>query len=505
MTKYIRKSHDVDVMLLAEGTYPYIRGGVSSWIAQILTGMSDIKFGICFIGSQESDYGDLRYELPDNLVHLEVHYLFGDNVPDVKKRKGNKKAFETVEKLYASFKDKSKEIPDAIKNIDFYNKDITFEDFLYSKLSWEFINKIYMQNAPDVPFIDYFWTLRNIHRPIWILAKIVKNFPNVKVFHAPSTGYAGFLGALASYDRDVGLILTEHGIYTRERKIDMLTAEWIDFKKPPLLKVPEEFNYIKKMWVEFFKKIGDFAYQRSNPILSLYPGAQKIQIAFGADETKTQVIPNGVDVDGLKATIKNRQNPPKPIITLIGRVVSIKDIKTFIRAIRITVNKIPDVEAWVVGPTDEDEEYFIECQQMIESLGLTENMKFLGFQNIKDILPQSALQTLTSISEGMPLVILEGFAAGVPCVATDVGSCRDLINGGLDDEDIELGSAGAITSIANPSELAKQYIHFLTDMDAWKNAQDVALKRVEKYYRQEIFLKKYHEIYMNLINKNKAL
>lgn len=505
MAKYIRKSDDIDVMFLAEGTYPYIRGGVSSWIAKILSELTDIKFGICFIGSQESEYGELKYELPDNLVHLELHYLFSKDTTKIKKRDGDKKGFEVVEKLYASFKDKSQKIPDAIKNIDFYHKEVTFEDFLYSKLSWDFINKIYLENAPDVPFIDYFWTLRNIHRPIWILADIVKNFPSVKVFHAPSTGYAGFLGALASYDRDVGLILTEHGIYTRERKIDMLSAEWIDFKKPSLLKQPEELNYIKKMWVEFFKRIGEFAYERSDPILSLYPGAQKIQITLGADPKKTRVIPNGVDVDGLKATMKNRQNPPKPIITLIGRVVSIKDIKTFIRAIRITVNKIPDVEAWIVGPTDEDEEYFIECQQMIESLGLTDKMKFLGFQNIKEILPQSALQTLTSISEGMPLVILEGFAAGVPCVATDVGSCRDLIDGGLDDEDIKIGSAGAITSIANPGELAKQYIHFLSDNKAWQKAQDVALQRVEKYYRQEMFLKEYHDIYMNLIKKNEAL
>lgn len=486
-------------MLLAEGTYPYIRGGVSSWIAQLLAGLPNIRFGICFIGSQKSEYGEMRYELTDNLVHLEVHYMFGDDNPPIKKIKADKKSFEALKELHDSFSQKSADIPDMMKNINFYMKDVTFEHFLYSDLSWEFLNEKYMKNCPDIPFIDYFWTLRNIHRPIWILAKIVQNFPSVKIFHSPSTGYAGFLGALGSYTKNVPYILTEHGIYTRERKIDMLTADWVSFKKSPLLKQPEEFNYIKKMWVNFFEKIGEFSYKRADPILSLYPGAQKIQIAFGADKSKTKVIPNGVDVDGLNATMVKRQNPPKPIITLIGRVVSIKDIKTFIRAIRITLNEIPDVEAWIVGPTDEDPEYFAECEYMVESLGLKNSMKFLGFQNIKDILPQSALQTLTSISEGMPLVILEGYAAGVPCVATDVGSCRDLIYGGLDDEDIALGAAGAITNIANPSELAKQYIHFLSDYEAWKMAQKVALLRVEKYYRQEMFLKQYNDIYLKAI------
>jgi len=497
MISYLRQSDEVDVMLLAEGTYPYIRGGVSSWIAQLLAGLSDLKFGICFIGSQESEYGELKYELPNNLVHLEVHYLFDENVPNIERRKGDKEGFEAVKDLHKWFKQRDEDIPDIMKQLSFYTKDVTFKDFLYSERSWDFINEKYMENCPDIPFIDYFWTLRNIHRPIWILADIIKTFPKVKVFHSPSTGYAGFLGALASYTRDKPFMLTEHGIYTRERKIDMLTADWVDFQKPSLLKQPEEFNYIKKMWVTFFERIGEFAYKRANPVLSLYHGAQKIQIQYGADADKTEVIPNGVDVEGLKEALDSRIDPPEPIITLIGRVVSIKDIKTFLRAIRIVANSIPNVQAWIAGPTDEDVEYANECEQMVQSLSLNENVKFLGFQNIKDILPKTALLTLTSISEGMPLVILEGYAVGVPCVATNVGSCRDLIEGSLDDEDIALGHAGAVTHIANPGELAKEYIHFLSDKQAWKKAQEIALARVQKYYKQDLFLSRYHELYLD--------
>ena len=96
----------------------------------------------------------------------------------------------------------------------------------------------------------------------------------------------------------------------------------------------------------------------------------------------------------------------------------------------------------------------------------------------------------------MPLVILEGFAAGVPCVATDVGSCRDLIEGGLDDNDKKLGSAGAITRIANPEELAQEYIKFLDfDNGLWQKAQTCALKRVRTYYSQTAFLQHYGKLY----------
>jgi len=524
MSQQFPKSSSVDIMLFSEGTYPYVKGGVSSWILQLIKGLPEFSFGVCFIGATPYLDGELMqvsYEFPSNLKHLEVHYLFDKDDkkrPKPKKRRGSEEGFKAIQKLYTALQDNSGEIPEVLQNLDFYTKNVTFDDFLHSELAWEFLTATYSKNCPDIPFIDYFWTLRNIHKPIWTLANIVKGLPKTKIYHAPSTGYAGFLGALSSYTTQRPFFLTEHGIYTRERKIDMLSADWIEFKKPSLLQQPQEYNYIKKMWISFFDKIGLFCYHRANHILSLFSGAQKIQINFGAPAHRTMIIPNGVDVDGLMRTIEYRNDPPRPIITLIGRVVPIKDIKTFIRAIKIASQTIPDIEGWIVGAVDEDREYVQECQQMAFALDLKgsiqsfegnksnlspeeiqkseDKIKFFGHSDITKILPKSALQTLSSISEGMPLVILEGFAAGVPCVATDVGSCRDLIEGGINSDDKAIGSAGAVTGIANPDALAKEYIRFLNfENGEWKKAQEAGLKRVQKYYRQEMFLQEYRELY----------
>jgi len=524
------KSESVDIMLFSEGTYPYIKGGVSSWLLQLMKGLPQFSFGVCFIGATPYIDGKLMqisYEFPLNLKHLEVHYLFDDEEDNrsPKKLKGNKEGFEAIKELYKSFQTNSAEMPQMLQDIDFYLKDVTFEDFLYSQRAWDFLTQTYEKNCPDIPFIDYFWTLRNIHKPIWILAQIVKDLPKTKIYHSPSTGYAGYLGMLASYTNKRPFLLTEHGIYTRERKIDMLSADWIEYKKPNLLQSPEEFNYIKRMWINFFDKIGLFCYYRANHIISLFNGAKNIQISLGAPEQKTKVIPNGVDVDALMQTLPLRESIPKPVITLIGRVVPIKDIMTFIRAIKIVSLTIPDIEGWIVGPVDEDQEYVAECQKMAVSLGLKSDtqtfhdnksdmsfeeleqssdiIKLFGHSDIKKILPKSTLQTLTSISEGMPLVILEGFAAGVPCVATDVGSCRDLIEGGLNDEDKSIGKAGAVTGIANPDALAKEYIRFLNFQSGeWKKAQEAGLTRVQKYYRQEMFLKEYADLYNQALELN---
>jgi glycosyltransferase involved in cell wall biosynthesis len=255
------------------------------------------------------------------------------------------------------------------------------------------------------------------------------------------------------------------------------------------------------MWVRFFEGIGKVSYNRANPILSLFGVAKETQILYGADANRCRVIPNGVDIDRLGATLKNRPEGIPKVITLIGRVVSIKDIKTFIRAIRVTADIIPEVEAWIVGPDDEEEEYANECRELIDILEIKDNIKFLGFQNIVDILPKSGLLTLTSISEGMPLVILEGFAAGVPCVSTDVGSCKELIYGGDNPEDKALGEAGVVCEIANVKQLADGYIALLGDEKRWREAQEVAINRVNKFYTQDIFLDNYKKVYEDIFER----
>jgi len=491
---------EVDILIPCEGTYPYVRGGVSSWIAQLITGLPEYRFGIAFLGSRKSDYSPKPlFEFPDNLVFVVELFMFDDNEKTpVKSKNGEAKNFEEVEKLYRWFRNnqEEKDFPKKFKKLDFYRNKIDEPSFLYSREAWYFISNKNQENCPEISFLDYFWSVRSIHIPIWKVVKLA-NFVlhKGKIVHSPSTGYAGFLSTLIANDTGKPFILTEHGIYTKERKIDLISSSFNLYKKLDLFRESAEDNYIQTMWVNFFEGIGKMSYSKANPILSLFSVAKETQIAYGAKRELCTVIPNGVDIQRLGATLKYRPKDIPKVITLIGRVVSIKDIKTFIRAVRVTANVIPDVEAWIVGPDDEEIAYAEECRDLIEILDVKENIKFLGFQNIADILPKSGLQTLTSISEGMPLVILEGFAAGVPCVSTDVGSCKELIYGGEQEGDRELGKAGVICQIANVEELSLAYIKLLTDEEAWYKAQKVALERVNRFYTQEIFLNNYRDVY----------
>jgi glycosyltransferase involved in cell wall biosynthesis len=500
--RVVHHTDEPDILIPAEGTYPYVRGGVSSWISQLISGLPEYKFGIAFIGSKHEEYPDKPlYNLPDNLVYMVELFIFDEtHKPTVKAENGDVEIFDYIRNLYSWFRDHKEQstFPKEIEGLDFYLNKMDESTFLYSRESWYFISEKYKKNCSESSFIDYFWTIRSIHLPIWKMAKLAKLIGDKgKIIHSPSTGYAGFLATIISYDKKKPFILTEHGIYTKERKIDIISSSLSAYRKLELFRESSSEDYTQGMWVRFFEGIGKMSYNRANPVLSLFSVAKDTQILYGADPKRCQVIPNGVDIKKLEATRKHRSSTVPKVITLIGRVVSIKDIKSFIRAIRITVNKIPEAEAWIVGPDDEEKEYALECRELISVLDLEDNIKFLGFQNIVDILPKSGLLTLTSISEGMPLVILEGFAAGVPCVSTDVGSCKELIYGGENPKDRALGEAGRVCQIANVSQLAEGYIEFLSDDQKWLKAQEVAIERVSRFYTEKLFLDNYRKIYQD--------
>ncbi len=504
MSEVTRSSEDIDVLLLGEGTYPFVRGGVSSWIHDLITGLPRIRFGLLFLGSRRQDYSGLKYELPDNLRYLESCYLFDkEERPRKSFMEGTKKAYALIHEIHATFRArKSMAIPDRVKKLDFYNKEITFSQYLYGRRSWEFIGDQYGRHCPKMPFLDYFWTLRNMHAPIWVVAGIARKLlKHGRVVHSPSTGYAGLLGSLIHFQTGKPLILTEHGIYTRERKIDILKAEWIVDTRSFLEKNAGEMNYIRELWIRFFETIGRVCYSAADEVISLFDQARNIQLSYGASPERARVVPNGIDFERLNALAAARPARVPKVIGLIGRVVSIKDIKTFIKAMRITVSRLPEARGWIIGPQEEDPEYLEECRMLVEALNLGDNIEFTGFRKIDEVLPQLGAVTLTSVSEGMPLSVIEAFAAGVPAVLTDVGAARQLVEGTLDAEDAAIGRAGEVVDISDAQALSAAYIRILQDEGHWKACSAAAVKRAGKYYTRRKFLDAYGRIYAKALEK----
>lgn len=493
------KAERADIGLLLEGTFPYVAGGVSSWVNQMIRGFPDISFAVVFIGSLEAEYGEAKYELPENVVHFERHYLYAPRLaPQIKQVEGDPATFAVMEEMHRYFRAphahaEGRALFERLAP-ELAGGKLNQEDFLYGHRSWEFIASQYREFSSDPSFVDYFWTVRTMHAPVWILADVAKNLIPCRAYHTVSTGYAGLLGALLKYRTAKPLILSEHGIYTKERRIDLFNASWIPDNRVIFQRDPTEIAYFRQMWMRFFEGIGKICYDASDAIIALFEGNRLRQIDDGADPARTSNIPNGIDIARYAAVRAQRPQAVPPVLAMIGRVVPIKDVMTFIRAMRTVVNRLPQAEAWIVGPEDEDPEYAQECRNLAVGLGISEKVKFLGFQTLTEVLPQAGVVVLSSISEALPLVLLEGFAAGVPAVATDVGACKQLVYG-LDAEDQAIGAAGAIVGIADPQALAFAAIDLLTNPEKYQAASAAGIRRVETYYNQEQMFTRYRAIY----------
>jgi glycosyltransferase involved in cell wall biosynthesis len=499
----MRSMHDAqpmecDVALLLEGTYPYIKGGVSSWVHQLVTGLPQWRFGAVFLGSRAQDYRGLQYPLPDNMPVLQTLYLFEESErPPVKPPRLPPGTTERYVCLHESLRAGEADVLDFAGHLE-AGDPLSEDAFLYGEPAWDYITSAYEANATEPSFVDYFWTVRNLHRPIWALARAARRLPRARLFLSPSTGFAGLLGVLGAQAQQRPLVLMEHGIYTKERRVDLMNADWINDARNPLQHDPTEVSHLRELWIRFFEVLGGLAYRHADPIISLFETARQQQIRDGAEAARTRIIPNGVDVERLARLRRPAGAAPPQVICLLGRVVRIKDIKTFIRAAHALRQQLPDAEAWIVGPEDEDPEYSRECRELAQALGLGEALRFFGFRRIEEILPEVGLLVLSSISEGLPLSVLEGFAAGLPCVTTDVGACPELVYGRAE-EDRALGAAGAVVGLADHEALARACAALLQDRTAYAQAADAAIRRVERCYGQRQMIETFDRLFAERI------
>jgi glycosyltransferase involved in cell wall biosynthesis len=324
------------------------------------------------------------------------------------------------------------------------------------------------------------------------------DLPPAKIYHALCTGYAGLLLARARLETGRSCIVTEHGIYTNERRIEIASADWIHGAGTFNLSLDGPARNLKDLWTDTFSNYSHFCYDACSRIITLYEGNHEFQLMDGATPEKLLVIPNGIDTEHY-AKIERQEHPPS--IALIGRVVPIKDIKTYIKAVQRLKKLIPELKAYILGPADEDPEYAAECQEMSEYLGLTDCLTFTGKVKVEDYFDIVDAIVLSSLSESQPLVILEAGAAGLPVVATDVGACREMIMGSRN-EHPNLGPGGAVVPLGNPSAIAQALYRLLTDSDYYHDCSRSIAARVSRHYHEADQYQAYAELYQHLIEEN---
>lgn len=495
----INSKVQTDICIIAEGSYPYVTGGVSAWVHELISSLSDFTFSIVSIMPEGADL-KLRYSYPANLKHVETVIL--QNRPTEKDVSGSERRAmaEAVAEQMEMFSQKQATLFDVKKGIDFlerYGSRFDVREFLDTETGFNTMVEVYNDLVPGSSFVDYFWSFRSLMTGYYSV--LGARIPQAKLYHATCTGFAGLLGARARLQTGSPLVISEHGIYTNERRIEIDSVDWLTSTNimSQNLTIDKMDRGLRELWLNMFMSYSRVSYEAASRIITLFRENQSLQREDGADAAKMQIIPNGINLERFGAIHRTDAFHP-PTVALIGRVVPIKDTKTFIRSCVELRKKLPNLRAWVMGPLDEDPDYAEECRELVEVLGLKETVTFKGSVKVDEYLPEVDVVALTSISEAQPLVILEAGASGIPCVATDVGNCRELIYGSEIEEPV-LGQGGEVVQISNPQAMADALLDLLTDKEKHARYSQAIRERVNRYYDRNTHNRSYHYLYQSLI------
>lgn len=465
------------ICIVAEGCYPYVVGGVSGWIHSLIKSFPNIEFIILTIVANRSISGKFVYELPENVTEVHELYLedydWEEKKPGARRLKLRKKEYQALRSLILN------------QDVDwdtlfhfFREKEISLDELLMGEDFFKAASECYKTQYSQIVFSDFLWTLRSIYLPMFFTLKM--EVPKADLYHCVATGYAGVLGSMAKTFYGCRLLISEHGIYTREREEELIKAKWVD-------------GIYKNIWIDQFKKMSRLAYKKADLVTSLYEHARGLQIELGCPPSKTRVTPNGISVERLQNLAgKSKEEEHMIHVGAVLRVAPIKDVKTMIQAFGYAKEKEPRLKLWIMGPWEEEEAYARECFDLVEMMKIPD-VVFTGRIDVRDYLGRMDMTILTSISEGQPLTMLESYAAHKPVIATDVGNCRGLIYG----ENDEFGPAGILTHIMNVEEIAQALVELAGNPKKRKQMGENGFQRVMKNYRIEDMKETYQSIYVD--------
>jgi glycosyltransferase involved in cell wall biosynthesis len=210
----------------------------------------------------------------------------------------------------------------------------------------------------------------------------------------------------------------------------------------------------------------------------------------GLPAAKVATILNGIDTarfgaagDPAQARRALGLNGRGPVIGTVGRLEPVKDHATLLQAFRRVREAHPGAALVVAGDGPLREP--LEAQA--RALGLAGSVTFLGRRSdVADWLGGLDVFVLSSVSEGLPLTVLEAMAAGVPVVSTDVGGIQEIIRA---------PGEGRLVAPRSPDSMAEAVLALLADEAARRAIGRAGRERVRAAFDLQRMVDAYETAY----------
>jgi glycosyltransferase involved in cell wall biosynthesis len=210
--------------------------------------------------------------------------------------------------------------------------------------------------------------------------------------------------------------------------------------------------------------------------------------------SKVRVAHNGIDtarscvaIDGAAVRAQLGIPASAPVVGMVGRLTEIKRPDLLLRAFAGVSRILPDAYLLIVG----DGPLMGELVALAEALDVAPRVRFAGYQpRPQDFFRIMDVFALTSRSEGMPLVILEAWAAGLPVVGSAVGGIPELLGSGC----------GRLFEPGSVAELQRALEELLVDRDAARRIGESGRKRVLAAFDVRHMAERYQANYLELLS-----
>jgi polysaccharide biosynthesis protein PelF len=477
------------VLLVNWDSYPNVMsGGVYSWEKTLVESMTDCEFTVINLLSNPNVNG--RFAVPPHVKQVIDMPLFGSNryeefytepgrpLLDKIARTKDRVIVEEFMPLYRQFLASMfsndcdpVQLSQIVHRLHKFLSVYDSKKCLEHTLAWESFLDL-LERDPlyrEMTMKEALTAFQIIQRNMQILSLEI---PKVDLVHCSLAWFPAMIAISAKIEHGCPIIITEHGVAFRELLL---------YYNAYLRDEPSNI-----FWKLFSANVVRTVYSMADVIAPVCYANARWEESLGVEPSKIKVIYNGVDTAKFRPIEVKRQDA-RPTVACIGRVDVFKDIVNLIQSIRYVKDRVPDIQCLIYGAST-DLEYSLRCINMVSTLGLQDNIRFMGKVKDPEIAYNSAdAIVISSITEGFPFAIIEAMACGKGIVATDVGGISEALEG-----------CGLLVRSSHPQELANALIQLLQDEKLRSKLGAAALKRVQEGFTIEQSLGRYREQYERL-------
>jgi polysaccharide biosynthesis protein PelF len=484
-------------MLTTEGTYPFHKGGVSTWCHVLTQRLSEVDFKLYALVA--NPYLPQRYELSPNVRQVVKVPLWGTEDPvefswrfpfsEALKSKIDATQSAIAKRFVPLFERFLQAVLFGESDMECLGRLLVgmHEYFLrydyYKTMKSELVYSTFVRLVLDnwqqqydrdsLTLVELTEALRLLYH---FLIPLHLPIPEADLNHSSAAAFCGLPCVIAKIQRGTPYMLTEHGINIREQYLNLNRS----------IDSPFVCLFLYRLMAAVVK----LNYHFADCIAPVCEYNSRWEKWWGVPNEKIKVIYNGVDPDKFHPTEPVEKE--RPLVMNIGLIFPLKGQLDLIEAAAIVRDRIPNVEFRFYGKAS-DEEYFAECQKRVRDYQIEDNINFAGFTSEPwRVYSEADVVAMASISEGFPFAIVEAMLSGATIVSTDVGGVSEA-----------LGDTGLLVQANRPQELARAILKLLElPKEEREKFGRMARDRALKLFTEKHFLEEHLNTYRKLCDRH---